>query len=70
MINPKTTVPRVVTAFNSLLFLKRVIHKVLEKVYLKIFGKILAIFVGDMAGKADKNILTVSFGGRLQVNLQ
>ena len=45
MINPKTTVPRVVTAFNPLFLLKRAIHKVSEDINQKIFRKILAIFV-------------------------
>ena len=45
MINPKTTVPRVVTAFNPLFLLNRVIHKVSEDINLKILRIILAIFV-------------------------
>jgi hypothetical protein len=45
MINPKTTVPSVVTAFNPLFLLNRVIHKVLEDINQKILRKILAIFV-------------------------
>ena len=45
MINPKTTVPRVVAAFNPLFLLNRVIHKVSEDINQKILRKILAIVV-------------------------
>jgi hypothetical protein len=45
MINPKTTVSRVVAAFNPLFLLNRVIHKALEDINQKILRKILAVFV-------------------------